>query len=128
MYMEYQIRRPLMRVPRHPGNIRRMLASRLKQVAAAKPILIATLAEVGKVCGKPTCRCRRGLKHRACQLTFQDQGKTRAMYVPIDFTEEVRSWIEEHHKLQALLREISELSLMLVRSHVQERKRRRGRS
>jgi len=117
-----------MRVSRHPGNIRRMLASRLKQVAASKPILIATLAEVGKVCGKPTCRCRRGFKHCACQLTFQVQGKTRAMYVPIDFTEEVRSWIEEHHKLQNLLREISELSLMLVRSHVQERKRRRGRS
>ena len=96
--------------------------------ATAKPILIATLAEVGKMCGKPSCRCRRGLKHRACQLTFQDQGKTRAMYVPVDFTEEVRSWIEEHHKLQRLLREISELSLMLVRSHAQERKRRCGRS
>jgi hypothetical protein len=117
-----------MRVSRHPGNIRRMLASRLKRVAVAKPILMATLAEVRRVCGKPTCRCRRGFKHRACQLTFRDQGKTRAMYVPVDFTEEVRSWIEEHHKLQALLREISELSLMLVRSHVQERKRRRGRS
>lgn len=117
-----------MRVGRHPGNIRRMLASRLKLVAVARPILIATLAEVGKVCGKPGCRCRRGFKHRSCQLTFQDEGKTRAMYVPVDFREEVRSWIEEYHKLQRLLREISRLSLMLVRSHAQERKRRRGRS
>jgi hypothetical protein len=117
-----------MRVRRHPGNIRRMLASRLKKVALTKPILIATLAEVEKVCGKPTCRCRRGFKHRACQLTFQDQGKTHSMYVPVDFTEEVRSWIAEHHKLQQTLREISELSLMLVRSHAQETKRRHGRS
>lgn len=117
-----------MRVHRHPGNIRRMLASRLKQVAAAKPILIATLTEVGKVCGKPTCRCRRGFKHRACQLTYQDQGKLRAMYVPVDFREEVRSWIEEYRKLQRLLREISQLSLMLVRTHAQERQRQRGRS
>jgi hypothetical protein len=117
-----------MRVRRHPGNIRRMLASRLKKVALTKPILIATLAEVEKVCGKPTCRCRRGFKHHACQLTYQDHGKTHAIYVPVDFTEEVRSWIQEHHKLQTLLREISELSLMLVRSHAQETKRRRGRS
>ena len=116
-----------MRVRRHPGNIRRMLASRLKQVAVARPVLIATRAEVGKVCGKPSCRCRRGFKHRACQLTYQDQGKTRALYVPVDFREEVRSWIEEYHKLQRLLREISQLSLMLVRSHAQERQRRRGR-
>ena len=117
-----------MRVRRHPGNVRRMLDSRLKKLGLAKPILMASLAEVGKVCGKPNCRCRRGFKHRACQLTYQDQGKTHAMYVPIDFTEEVRSWIAEHHKLQRLLKEISELSLMLVRSHAQERKRRRGRS
>jgi hypothetical protein len=116
------------RVRRHPGNIRRMLASRLKKVAVAKPILIASLAEVERVCGKPSCRCRRGDKHRVCQLTYRDQGKTHSMYVPVDFTEEVRSWIEEHHKLQRLLKEISELSLMLVRSHAQERKRRRGRS
>ncbi len=117
-----------MRVRRHPGNIRRMLDSRLKKLGLVKPILIATLAEVEKVCGKPTCRCRRGFKHRANQLTYQDQGKTHAMYVPVDFTEEVRSWIAEHHKLQRLLKEISALSLMLVRSHAQERKRRRGRS
>jgi len=116
-----------MRVQRHPGNIRRMIASRLKKVALTKPLLIATLAEVERVCGKPSCRCQRGFKHRVCQLTYRQQGKNRAMYVPVDFTDEVRSWIEEHHKLQALLREISELSLMLVRSHAQERNRRRGR-
>ena len=117
-----------MRVRRHPGNIRRMLASRLKKVAITKPILIASLAEVERVCGKPSCRCQRGFKHRVTQLTFRHQGKNHAMYVPVDFTEEVRSWIEEHHKLQRLLKEISALSLMLVRSHAQERKRRRGRS
>ena len=117
-----------MRVRRHPGSIRRMLASRLKKVTITKPILIASLAEVERVCGKPSCRCQRGFKHRVCQLTFRHQGKNHAMYVPVDFTEEVRSWIEEHRKLQRLLQEISELSLMLVRSHAQERKRRRGRS
>ena len=50
-----------MRVNRHPGNIRRMLASRLKKVALAKPLLIATLAEVERVCGKPSCRCQPAL-------------------------------------------------------------------
>jgi len=117
-----------MRVGRHPGNIRRMLASRLKKVAISKPILIASLADVERVCGKPSCRCQRGFKHRVTQLTYWDKGKNHAMYVPVDFTEEVRSWIAEHHKLQRLLKEISELSLMLVRSHAQERKKRRGRS
>lgn len=117
-----------MRVRRHPGNLRRMLASRLKKVAVRKPILIASLAEIERVCGKPSCRCQRGFKHRVCQLTYRDQGKNHSMYVPVDFVEEVRSWIEEYHKLQTLLKEISQLSLMLVRSHAEERKKRRGRS
>ena len=117
-----------MRVRRHPGNIRRMLASRLKKAALRKPVLLATLAEVERVCGKPRCRCQRGFKHRVSQLTYREGGKNHALYVPVDFREEVRSWIEEHHQLQRVLREISELSLMLVRSHVQERRRRRSRS
>ena len=117
-----------MRVARHPTNIRRMLASRLRQVSARKPLLLASLSQIGRVCGNPSCRCARGHKHVGHQLTFKVHGKTRTVYVPVDFTEEVRSWIEEHRRLQRLFQEISQLALALVRSHVQERRRRRGRS
>ncbi len=117
-----------MRVRRHPTNLRRMLASRLKRLASGKPLLIASLAEVYRVCGTPSCHCHRGHKHRAYQLTYHECGKSHAVYVPVDFRQEVRSWIEEYRRVQRLLREISQLSLELVRSHVQERKRRRGRS
>ena len=117
-----------MRVRRHPTNLRRMLASRLKRVAAGKPLLGASLVTISRVCGQPGCRCTRGHKHRGHQLTYKVRGKTHTIYVPVDFTEEVRSWIEEHRRLKRLLQEISQLSLALVRSHVQERQRKRGRS
>ena len=114
-------------VRRHPTNIRRMLASRVKGVKAVQPLLAASLVEVARVCGKPGCRCTRGHKHRLHQLTYKVRGKTHSVYVPVDFTEEVRSWIEEHRRLKRLLHEISELALALVRSHAQERRRRQGR-
>ena len=118
-----------MRVRRHPGNIRRMLHSRLKRVAASKPLLAARLASVYRVCGTPSCHCHHdGQKHRAHQLTYKVRGKTRTVYVPVDFTDEVRSWIDEHRRLKRLLQEITQLSLALVRSHAQEQKRRQGRS
>jgi hypothetical protein len=117
-----------MRVRRHPGNIRRMLESRLKRVRATKPLLAASLAAIAKVCGDPACHCHAGDKHRAHHVTYKVRGKTHTVYVPVDFTEEVRSWIEEHRRLKHLLQEISQLSLALVRSHAQEQKRRRGRS
>jgi hypothetical protein len=117
-----------MRVRRHPGNIWRMLDSRLKRLHATKPLLAARLATITKVCGNPSCHCHEGTKHQAHHLTFKVHGKTHTVYVPVDFTEEVRSWIEEHRRLKGLLREITQLSLALVRSHAQEQKRRRGRS
>jgi hypothetical protein len=116
-----------MRIPRHPTNIRRMLESRVKQVAAGKPLLAASLVAVERRCGKPGCHCASGAKHHGHQLTYKNRGKTRTVYVPADFTEEVRSWIDEHRRLKHLLQEISQLSLALVRSHAQERKRRKGR-
>jgi hypothetical protein len=105
-----------------------MLTSRLKRVAASKPVLAASLVSIARVCGQPGCRCTRGYKHRGWYLTHKVRGKTHTIYVPVDFTEEVRSWIEEHRRLKRLLQEISQLALALVRSHVQERQRRRGRS
>jgi hypothetical protein len=117
-----------MHVRRHPGNIRRMLDSRLKRVHATKPLLAASLAAITKVCGNSSCHCHHGGdKHQAFHVTYKVRGKTHTVYVPFDFTEEVRSWIEEHRRLKRLLQEISQLSLELVRSHAQERKRRAGR-
>ena len=116
-----------MRVPRHATNIRRMLESRVKQVAARKPLLAASLVSFDRVCGKPGCHCAQGEKHHGHQLTYKVRGKTHTVYVPVDFTEEVRSWIDEHRRLKRLVQEISQLTLALVRSHAQERKRRRGR-
>jgi hypothetical protein len=117
-----------MRIPCHPTVVRRMLESRVKQVAACKPLLAASLVSFERRCGKPGCHCASGEKHHGHQLTYKNRGKTRTVYVPVDFTEEVHSWIEEHRRLKGLLQEISQLSLALVRGHAQERKRRKGRS
>ena len=116
-----------MRVPAHPTDVRRMLLSRLKRVVARKPLLAASLVEVWRVCGKPSCHCYRGQKHHAVQLTYKTRGQTRSVYVPVDFREEVRSWIEEYRRLKSLFAEISRLALALVHSHVKQRRQRRGR-
>ncbi len=92
-----------MRIPRHPTNIRRMLQSRVLKVAARRPLLAASLVSFERRCGKPGCRCVSGEKHRGLQLTNNDRGKTHGL-CPVDFTEEVRSWIDEHRRLKVLLK------------------------
>jgi hypothetical protein len=117
-----------MRVPSHPTLIRRMLDSRVKQLAPTGPVLAASLTQVNKRCGQPTCSCHHGGPlHVAHHLTFKEGGKTRTVYVPLDLLDEVRSWVQEHQRLKTLLHEISQLTVALVRGHVRHRKRRQGR-
>jgi hypothetical protein len=117
-----------MHIPSQLRLIRRMLDSRLQRVAADKPLLAASLALVHKRCGQPSCGCHHGgPAHPAYHLTFKHGGKTRTVYVPQDLVAEVQSWVAEHQRLKRLLSEISQLTLALVRNHVQDRRRRRGR-
>ena len=117
-----------MRVPEHPTQVRRMLDSRLKQLTPAGPLLAASLSLVHKRCGQPSCRCHHGGPlHQAHHLTLKEHGKTRTVYVPQDLLQEVQAWVAEYQRLKGLLTEISQLTLALVNSHVQQRQRKQGR-
>jgi hypothetical protein len=118
-----------MRIPRHPTLIRAQLNSRLRKLATRRPAVAASLVCISKVCGDRSCHCYQGRKHLAYRLCYKVRGqKSRAVHVPVDLLEEVRSWVEEHRRLKRLLQEISQLTLALVRGHAQAQKRRRGRS
>jgi hypothetical protein len=117
-----------MHVPCHPTLIRRMLARRLKQLVPASPLLAASLAQVKKRCGQPSCACHHGGPlHQAHHLTFTGRGKTRTVYVPQDLLTEVQLWVQEYQRLKVLIHEISQLTLALIQGHVADRRRRRGR-
>ena len=67
---------PVMRVPSHPTQIRRMLTSRLKQLPPTGPVLAASLSEVHKRCGQPSCAWARnsGLYPNPEDVRHSDQG------------------------------------------------------
>jgi hypothetical protein len=118
-----------MRVPGHPTQIRRMLDSRLGKLSGGKPILAASLVQTSRRCGRDNCHCRQGGPlHPTWHLTFKVNGKTRTVYVPVDLLDDVRSWVEEHKRIKTLLAEIHDLSVALVRTHVQQKKRKGNRS
>ena len=116
-----------MRIPEHPTEIRRMLDARRARLAPDKPVLAATLTQVRKRCGQPSCRCYHGEPHLAWHLTYKVQGKTRTVYVPADLLADVRSWIAEHKRLKTLLDEIHQLSVALIRTHSRHQRRKAGR-
>lgn len=117
-----------MRVPEHPTQVRRMLEGRLKQMVPSGPLLTASLAQVSKRCGQPSCRCHHGGPlHQAHHLSLKVGGRTRTVYVPQDLLGEVQAWVAEHQRLKALTAEVSQLALALVQGHARHQKRKKGR-
>jgi hypothetical protein len=113
-----------MRVPDHPTLIRSQLQARLARLGSDQPLLAATLTEVHKRCGRASCRCvTQGEPHHAWHLTYKAEGKTRTVYVPHDLLDEVRSWIDNHHRHKELLAQIHQLTVALVKSHTTHKRR-----
>jgi len=117
-----------MRLPNHPTYLLRMLQSRLKKLASSSPVLAASFGQYTHRCGRPSCRCHHGGPlHTGQHLTFKENGKTRSVYVPKDLLPEVRTWLAEHKRLKALLHEIHQLSVALLRARARLLKLKAGR-
>ncbi len=86
----------------------RELRSRLAQLASARTLIHATLSVRHVTCGKKTCHCAQGERHRAVYLLSSAKGKKRQVFVPAAMEEEVRAWVENYHKVTDLLEQVSE--------------------
>jgi len=116
-----------MKLPKDSVLARRMIDSRVKQLAARGPVLAASLVRIEKRCGRPGCHCETGERHVGHYITRQVKGKTKTVYVPLDLVAEVRSWIQEHKRLKLLVQEITQLTAAVIAGHVREKKRKTGR-
>jgi hypothetical protein len=117
-----------MNIPKHPTLIRRSLQARQKELKANGPLLAASLVTIRRACGNPNCRCARGHKHPGHYLTWKIKAKTHTAYVPLDLLPEVKLWTQEHRRLKQLIREVSQLTLALIQTHVTAKRRKSGRS
>ena len=90
----------------------------LKRLADVGPLVQGSFCTRKVKCGKPGCRCAEGEPHEACVLTKKVRGRTVTTHVPRDLRDEVGAWAEEHKRVKALLKEISDLSDRIIRIHV----------
>ena len=87
----------------------RELRSRLAQLLSRAAIVRGTLSVREKSCGKPSCRCARGEKHRAVYLVASDEGKLRQLFIPRSLEADVRECVETYQRIRELLEELSRL-------------------
>lgn len=86
----------------------------LRQIAHIGPFIEGTMVKL------PHKDCR----HVAHRLTFKVEGKTRAVYVPLDRVKDVEAWMREYKRLKKLIRSVTRTSLEELRNHVRARRAR----
>jgi hypothetical protein len=81
----------------------------LQHIRKIKPFLQASLTITYKRCGNPRCRCAtHGPIHEVALLTWKENSKTRTLYVPTKYREEVAKWVEEGKRLKQLMFQMSQ--------------------
>jgi hypothetical protein len=88
----------------------------MRQLKGIGPMIGDTVATVQRKCGKKGCACHRdGPKHPATFITWKEERKTKALYVPREMEKEVQRWAENHRTLRALIRRITEIQKQIIR-------------
>jgi hypothetical protein len=88
-----------------------------KQLPPITDILRGSLVERYVTCGNPGCKCAKGERHGPIwYLTVTlGRGRTTGGIITEEKVAEVRSWIENYHKLKDHLEKISEINRELLR-------------
>ena len=91
---------------------RRALDGRLGVV---EQMLVGSLVEQTRRCGKPGCRCADGDPHGPyAYFAPRTQGRGRLRYVPAPLVEVVRSYLRRGEQVDAVLAEISAINAELL--------------
>lgn len=87
----------------------RRLYSTLHQVLSRPGLLRGSLVEMRRTCGKEGCRCRKGRhqRHRSLYLGLKLKGKQHMVYVPRDWEDRVREWVDRYHEIREVLEKLS---------------------
>jgi hypothetical protein len=88
--------------------------SRAAQILANEPLLRGSLVLQHRSCGKTYCRCQRGQKHPALYLYTRSGGQQVRTYIPPALHEMVRRWVDNGHRVQRLLDQVSQHNLQTL--------------
>jgi hypothetical protein len=105
----------------------RFARSQLAQRIIAQPFLRGSLVESSRSCGKPTCRCQKGQRHRSLYLAVNHRGQRALLYVPRALEATLRQWIENGRRIDQQLQALHQQQLEQWLQLKQHRPARRAR-
>jgi len=99
------------------STLRRRRAALLRKLPPPKAVLRGSLIERFKRCGRPGCKCARGIGHGPKVYLSVSGPKARPamVYVPQDLRSEIERLVANYRQTRQLLDEIAAINLELLR-------------
>lgn len=93
-----------------------------KALASQYHLIKASFGSARRTCGKPSCRCAKGLLHEALAFTYKRNGHSMCLHVPKGMQTEARQAAEAYALAKKLLQELSDTNLHKFEMEVHARK------
>jgi len=100
----------------------KLLSQRQTVMASAPPLdlLRGSLITRNVKCGKPNCRCASGQGHPSLYFSSFHKNKNSIDYVPAKWEPWVKERLDNYHRLQELIINLSEINLELLRRRIKD--------
>jgi hypothetical protein len=105
-------------LPSDPSRLRQLLGHAIARwgdlirslQSERGPMVRGVFMEVGRRCGKPTCRCAQGELHPTAMVSAKIGGRTHNAYVPVAERETLRQETLAYRRLRRARAEIAKLT------------------
>ncbi len=96
--------------------IQTKIAEKMKQLTTFKKMVKGTVNKVYTKCGNPNCKCAKGEKHQAFQLTYKAENNlTKTVYLNKNKVKLTLIRIENYKLARKIFNEIIELNVKLLK-------------
>lgn len=90
--------------------------SRATQLVHDRSLIIGSLVEMARTCGKQNCKCTAGEKHKSWYLAVRHEEKRKMIHIPRVCENEIFEGVKTYQELWAQMEIISESNLHRITS------------
>ena len=90
--------------------------SRATKLVHDRSLILGSLVEMARTCGKPNCKCNAGEKHKSWYLALRHEGKRKMIHIPRVCENEIFEGVKTYRELWEQMEIISEANLQRITS------------
>ena len=99
------------------------------KVISAGDVVRGSVVVLRRPCTRRNCRrCASGERHPATYLGYRQRGKLHWVYLPAKLVPRAKAWVKNYRELEAILQELSQTNVAILRAWARESSRKRSES